>query len=48
MSERRYFSLWELSICRLRMFYRQPEAVFWTYGFPLITLTALGLAFREE
>jgi ABC-type multidrug transport system permease subunit len=48
MSERRYFPLWELSICRLRMFYRQPEAVFWTYGFPLIMLTALGLAFREE
>jgi ABC-2 type transport system permease protein len=48
MSEKRYFPLWELSICRLRMFYRQPEAVFWTYGFPLIMLTALGLAFREE
>jgi len=30
------------------MFYRQPEAVFWTYGFPLVMLTALGLAFREE
>jgi len=48
MSEKRYFPLWELSICRLRMFYRQPEAVFWTYGFPLIMLTALGLAFREQ
>src|SRR5262249_18476367 len=48
MSEKRYFPLWELSICRLRMFYRQPAAVFWTYGFPLVMLTALGLAFREE
>jgi ABC-type multidrug transport system permease subunit len=48
MSAKRYFPLWELAICRLRMFYRQPEAVFWTYGFPLIMLTALGLAFREE
>ena len=48
MSENRYFPLWELSICRLRMFYRQPAAVFWTYGFPLVMLTALGLAFREE
>lgn len=48
MSERRYFPLWELAVCRLRMFYRQPEAVFWTYGFPLVMLTALGLAFREE
>ncbi|MGE5194641.1 MAG: ABC transporter permease [Deltaproteobacteria bacterium] len=48
MSEKRYFPLWELAVCRLRMFYRQPEAIFWTYGFPLIMLTALGLAFREE
>ncbi len=48
MSEKRYFPLWELAICRLRMFYRQPEAMFWTYGFPLVMLTALGLAFREE
>ncbi len=48
MSEKRYLPLWELAVCRLRMFYRQPEAVFWTYGFPLIMLTALGLAFREE
>jgi ABC-2 type transport system permease protein len=48
MSQKRYVPLWELAICRLRMFYRQPEAVFWTYGFPLVMLTALGLAFREE
>ncbi len=48
MSEGRYFPLWHLALCRLRMFYRQPEAVFWTYGFPLVMITALGLAFREE
>lgn len=48
MSEPRYVPLWHLVAARIRMFYRQPEAVFWTYGFPLVMLTALGLAFREE
>lgn len=48
MSQPRYFPLWHLVAARMRMFYRQPEAVFWTYGFPLIMITALGLAFREE
>lgn len=48
MSEKRYSPLWHLSLSRLKMFYRQPEAVFWTYGFPLVMITALGLAFREE
>jgi ABC-2 type transport system permease protein len=48
MSDRRYHPLWQLALSRLKMFYRQPEAVFWTYGFPLVMITALGLAFREE
>jgi ABC-type multidrug transport system permease subunit len=47
MSESGYHPLWQLVVCRIRTFYRQPEAVFWTYGFPLVMLTALGLAFRE-
>ncbi len=48
MSQPHYHPLWELILCRIRVFYRQPEAVFWTYGFPLVMITALGLAFREE
>jgi ABC-type multidrug transport system permease subunit len=48
MSETHYHPLWQLAFSRIRMFYRQPEAVFWTYGFPLLMVTALGLAFREE
>jgi ABC-2 type transport system permease protein len=47
MSEQRYHPLWYLCLGRLKMFYRQPAAVFWTYGFPLVMITALGLAFRE-
>ncbi len=48
MSQSHFYPLWQLVLCRIRVFYRQPEAVFWTYGFPLVMLTALGLAFREE
>ena len=39
MSQQRLHPLWQLVLCRVRMFYRQPEAVFWTYGFPLVMLT---------
>jgi ABC-type multidrug transport system permease subunit len=37
-----------LVLTRIRLFLRQPEAVFWTYGFPLVMITALGFAFRGE
>ena len=33
---------------RLREFYREPAAVFWVFGFPLILAVALGLAFRDS
>ena len=29
-------------------FYREPAAIFWVYGFPLILAVALGIAFRER
>ena len=31
-----YRPLRELTLARLREFLREPEAVFWTYGFPLL------------
>jgi ABC-type multidrug transport system permease subunit len=40
--------LWHLTISRLRIFYREPVAVFWVYGFPLLMAMALGIAFREN
>src|SRR5579872_434172 len=40
--------LWQLTITRFREFYREPSAVFWVYGFPLILAFTLGLAFREK
>jgi ABC-2 type transport system permease protein len=48
MSRNWHHPLWQLVINRIRLFYRQPEAVFWTYGFPLVIVTALGLAFRSD
>ena len=38
----------QLVLARLREFYREPEAVFWVYGFPLLMATALGIAFRNQ
>ncbi len=35
-------------LVRLREFYREPEAVFWVYGFPVIMMAALGIAFRDR
>jgi ABC-2 type transport system permease protein len=38
----------QLFLARFREFMRQPEAVFWSYVFPLVMMLALGLAFRSE
>jgi ABC-2 type transport system permease protein len=40
--------LWELTLTRLRLFFREPSAVFWTFGFPLGLSLALGIAFRNR
>jgi ABC-2 type transport system permease protein len=38
----------QIVLARLREFYRQPAAVFWVYGFPLLMTVALGIAFRNK
>ena len=38
--------LWQLTAARTRDFLREPEAVFWTFFFPILIAFALGLAFR--
>ncbi|HVK15633.1 MAG TPA: ABC transporter permease, partial [Fimbriiglobus sp.] len=38
----------QLTLARLREFFREPAAVFWVYGFPLILAAALGMAFRDR
>jgi ABC-2 type transport system permease protein len=35
-------------LARVREFLREPEAVFWTYGFPLMLAIGLGIAFRDR
>ncbi|MQA89102.1 MAG: ABC transporter permease subunit [Gemmatimonas sp.] len=41
-------ALQELVAMRIRTFIREPEALFWTFGFPILLAIGLGLAFREE
>jgi len=38
----------ELALMRVRTFLREPEAFFWTFGFPIVMTIGLGLAFRGE
>jgi len=38
----------QLTISRVREFYREPEAIFWVFGFPIVLAAALGLAFRNK
>jgi len=33
---------------RVREFYREPEALFWVYGFPILLVVGLGIAFRNQ
>lgn len=40
-------ALAQLTLARLREFYRQPEAIFWTFVFPIVLALALGIAFRD-
>jgi len=41
-------ALRELTLSRVREFLREPEAVFWVFGFPVIMTLALGIAFRSR
>ena len=41
-------SLWLLTLTRFRLFFREPSAVFWSFGFPILLSIALGIAFREK
>lgn len=38
----------ELTITRLRLYYREPGALFWSFGFPILVSLALGIAFRNR
>lgn len=38
----------QLTLARMREFYREPEAIFWVFGFPIVLAFALGIAFRNR
>jgi ABC transporter DrrB family efflux protein len=44
----RWQALKQLFLSRLREFYREPEAIFWVYCFPLLLAIGLGLAFSSR
>jgi ABC-2 type transport system permease protein len=51
MSERRPWSdhpLVQLTQVRYREFFREPEAVFWVFIFPVLLAAGLGIAFRNR
>jgi ABC-type multidrug transport system permease subunit len=48
MKRETYTPLVQLTLSRLRAFFREPAAVFWVYGFPLLLAVALGVAFRDR
>ena len=41
-------SLVELSSVRFKEFIREPEALFWTFAFPVLLAIGLGIAFRNR
>ena len=47
-SAKRYWPLGHLVLARLREFFREPEAVFWVYGFPILMTVGLGIAFTNR
>lgn len=38
----------QLTLARIRGFFREPSAVFWTFAFPVLLTIALGVAFRSQ
>lgn len=47
MIPQRWQPLAQLVLARMREFVREPEVIFWVYGFPLILAVGLGYAFTN-
>lgn len=41
-------SLFQLTSARFRLYLREPEAIFWTFVFPILLAIGLGIAFRNR
>jgi ABC-2 type transport system permease protein len=44
----RWAAIRQIALMRFRLFYREPGAMFWTFGFPLVLSFVLGIAFRNR
>jgi ABC-type multidrug transport system permease subunit len=44
----RWYPLAQLFLARVREFWREPEAIFWVYGFPVLLAIGLGIAFSSR
>ena len=41
-------SLYQLTMARFRLIWREPEAIFWIFIFPILLAVGLGIAFRNR
>ncbi len=41
-------SLVQLTLARFRLFFREPDAIFWIFVFPIVLAFGLGIAFRNR
>jgi ABC-2 type transport system permease protein len=48
MSKLSQSSLFQLTSARFRLFFREPEAVFWIFVFPILLSVGLSIAFRNR
>jgi ABC-type multidrug transport system permease subunit len=48
MGRVRDWPVWQLTLARLKLFLREPAAIFWVYGFPILMMMSLGIAFRDN
>lgn len=48
MSDRHGGPLAQLTLWRVREIFREPEALFWVFAFPVLLSIALGIAFRSR
>ena len=44
----RWAGYWHLLLARMKELQREPEVIFWVFGFPLLLALGLGIAFRDK